>query len=130
MPKELKALRGATTLQSDTYENMVERLGELMSELVNENKFQPADIVSILFTSTPDIRSGYPAAAARAACSWLSDIPLMGAQEIEIESGPPLCLRVLIHFYTRRAAKCSHIYLHGAKNLRKHGSNQELAGDK
>ncbi len=126
MPKELKAVRGATTLDGDIYEDMVKRMAELMSELVEKNQIKPQDIVSIFFTSTPDIRSNYPAAAARSAFEWMADIPLMGAQEIEIESGIPLCLRVLIHFQTDMA-KVRHIYLHNAKSLRKDGFGQEPA---
>ncbi len=115
--RELRAVRGATTLAGDTFENMKERVGELMEILIDKNDIQPADIVNVIFTATPDISSGYPATAARDACSWLGKVPLLGAQELDVQSATPLCIRVLLQFYSEKT-DFEHLYLQGAKRLR------------
>lgn len=81
------------------------------------NEVKPDDLVSIIFTATPDITASFPAAAARAI--GLTDVPLLGAQESQVEGAPRLCIRIMIH-----TAECKprstvkHVYLHGAKVLR------------
>ena len=125
MTRELRALRGATTLEQDTIENMCERVGELLEALVVENDLEKTDIVNIFFSATSDIASTFPASAARSACDWLEDIILFGSQELQVDSGKPLCVRVMIQFYLEVSKKetpqksVKHVYLHGAKDLRK-----------
>lgn len=122
MARELRALRGATTLQSDTPENMGERLGELLNQLVTENNVKAEDIVNIFFAATPDISSAFPASAARSACAWLDNVVLFGSQELKVETDQPLCVRILLQFYVKGKPELKHLYLHGAKELRKDNS--------
>jgi chorismate mutase len=115
----LAALRGATTLESDTREQVMERTSELLSTLMERNCVKASEIVSLLFTATEDISSEFPAAAVRDA--GISDVPMMCARElgIDAESNIPLCVRVMAHVYTDRSrATLRHAYLHGARQLR------------
>lgn len=113
----MRALRGATTIDVDTAEQIEERIIALLSELFDRNDIHHDDLISIVFTATSDINSVFPAAPARS--FGLGDVPLLCAQELDIEGGTPLCLRVLIHLNTERGREeLHHIYLEGAQGLR------------
>jgi chorismate mutase len=110
-------LRGATTLDADTVEQMRARVPALLRELLDRNDVDHEDIISILFTATEDITAMFPATAARGA--GLEDVPLLGAQELPIEGATPLCVRVLVHFTTERPrSELEHVYLEGARTVR------------
>ena len=113
------ALRGATTLDVDTREEVLERTSEMLMRLLERNGLDSDSIVSLLFTATEDIHSEFPAAAVRAA--GISDVPMICARELAITggSGIPLCVRVMAHVETDRArTELRHVYLRGAKQLR------------
>ena len=113
----VRALRGATTVDADTAEQIEERIIALLTEMFGRNEIHHDDLISIVFTATSDIHSAFPAAAARV--FGLGDVPLLCAQELQIVEGTPLCLRVLIHLNTERGRdELHHIYLEGAQSLR------------
>lgn len=114
----LVALRGATTLDADTREEVLTRTTELLDALMTRNDLQPDNMVSLMFTATGDIHSEFPAAAVRAA--GISDVPMLCARELDIDgSGIPLCVRVMAHVYTEKPrAQLRHAYLRGARQLR------------
>ena len=117
MTAALRALRGATTVDEDTPEQVSERVQTLMSELFLRNGVDEEDLVSIIFTSTEDVCSTFPATAARA--MGLGDVPLLGAREIAVEGALARCIRVLVHLYTERSrSELRHVYLEGARGLR------------
>ena len=113
------ALRGATTIDADVREQVVERTVEMLGRILDRNGLAPADLISLFFTATEDVRSEFPAAAVRAA--GISDVPMICARELGIEgdSNIPLCIRVLAHVHTDREREdLRHAYLHGARQLR------------
>ncbi len=117
MSRRVRALRGATTLDEDTAEQMDERVVELLRQMRDANGVEHDDLVSIVFTTTPDIRSKFPATSARSI--GLGDVPLLGAQEQDVEGAPALVVRVLAHIETERdRSDLHHVYLHGAAGLR------------
>lgn len=117
MSRTLQALRGATTLDADTREQVIERTSALLQAMLERNGVAHDDLVSVMFTATPDIRSEFPAAAARS--MGISDVPLLCAQELDIVSAVPLCIRVMMHLNTERARQdLRHVYLGGAEPLR------------
>jgi chorismate mutase len=117
MSPAVRALRGATTIDADTEEQIHQRVKALVVELLERNGVDKESIISILFTATDDIRSMFPATAARAA--GLGDIPLLCARELDVRGGTPLCIRVLMHLTTDRSREeLRHVYLEGAKGLR------------
>jgi chorismate mutase len=113
----LRALRGATTVDADTRDQITERVLALLAELFDRNGVDHDDVVSILFTATDDIHAMFPAEAARK--FGLGDVPLICARELEIEGGTPHCIRVMLHLMTKRSrTELHHVYLEGAANLR------------
>ena len=115
---KVRAIRGATQLSVDTAEDMREAVVDLLTVLFSENQISTDDLISILFTATPDIHSDFPAAAARTLD--LGAIPLMCAQEIDVQGALPLVVRVMVHAYSDRGhGEIRHIYRRGATALRK-----------
>src|SRR4051812_37170485 len=116
MPPAVRALRGATTLDADTPEQMKERVPTLLQEMLERNGVDHEDIISIVFTATEDLTSMFPATAARTV--GLGDVPLLCARELSIDGATPRCVRVLVHLTTDRSrAELRHVYLEGAKAL-------------
>ena len=113
----LRALRGATTLDEDSAEQMTERVVALLEQLFDRNGIDHDDVVSVMLTATPDLVAMFPATAART--FGLGDVPLICAQELAIEGSTPRCVRVLMHLQTDRARdELHHVYLEDARNLR------------
>lgn len=113
----VRALRGATTVAEDTPDEVVEATTELLRAMLSRNGAGPPDLISVVFTATPDVTSAFPAAAARAL--GISDVPLLCAAEIPVPGALGRCIRVLIHLYTERAPdELEHVYLRAARSLR------------
>ena len=117
MPPAVRALRGATTVDKDTADQVTERVQTLVTRMLEANGVAHDDLISILFTATDDVTSMFPATAARAV--GLGDVPLICARELSVEGGTPLCIRVMMHLTTDRARhELHHVYLEGARGLR------------
>ena len=117
MPPAVRALRGATTVDADTEEQVNQRVKALVTEMLERNGVDKDDIISIFFTATDDVRAVFPATAARA--MGLGDVPLLCARELGVAGGMPLCIRVMMHLTTDRSrSQLHHVYLEGAKGLR------------
>ena len=117
MTRQLRALRGATTLDEDTRDQVMDRTATLIRTILDRNGLDHGDLVSLIFTATDDIRSEFPAAAARSI--GISDVPLLCAREIDVDGAIPLCIRVLIHLYIdKEPSQLRHVYLEGARPLR------------
>lgn len=115
--ERLVAIRGATSVDADARDAVMERTGELLRELLDRNGIEHDDLVSIIFTATDDVTSEFPAAAARAL--GLGDVPLLCARELAVRHGNPSTIRVLVHCYsTRPRSSLRHVYLHRASHLR------------
>ena len=113
----MRALRGATTLDADTTEQMRDRVQALLAEMLDRNEVKQEDIISIVLTATEDIASMFPATAAREL--GLDDVPLLGARELTIDGAPARCVRILMHLTTDRARnELQHVFLHGATTVR------------
>jgi chorismate mutase len=113
----LLALRGATTCDEDSVEEIDRKTQGLVREMLDRNEIENEDIVSIIFTATDDITAEFPATAARKL--GLGDVPLLCARELGIEHGMPLAIRVLMHFYGEQPRdELHHVYLEGARALR------------
>src|SRR6267143_2498297 len=117
MTKILRGLRGATTSTANTSEAILEATEELLAALRDANGFEPGDVESAIFTSSPDLTAEYPARAARR-LGW-TDVPLLGTAEVAVRTGLRLCIRVLLHFYTAKAPReLKHTYLRESAKLR------------
>lgn len=109
-------MRGATTVEADDADAIRARTAELVSEVLLRNALCSDDIVSVVFTATPDLTADFPAAAARTV--GLSTTPLLCAQEIPVSGAVARCIRVLMHCYLPNGGHARHVYLHGAGQLR------------
>ena len=114
----VRAVRGATQLDQDTREHMLDRVAELVTDVMGANGLGVDDFISIIFTATSDLVSEFPAYAARQL--GFSDVPLVCARELEIEGSMPRVVRLMAHVDTDLPrADVTHVYLHGAANLRR-----------
>ncbi len=124
----VRAVRGATQLEYDERDHLLQRVGELVTVMMRCNELRADDLVSIVFTATDDISSDYPAYAARTI--GLVDVPLLCARELEITDGMPRVVRLMAHVETERSRdEITHVYLHGAAALRRDLSHVQEVPD-
>ncbi len=113
----VRGVRGATTVERNDRDEILERTGELLRALVERNGIEPADIASAVFSVTGDIDAEFPAVAARR-LGWIYT-PLMCTREIPVPGSLPRCIRVLLHVNTDRPQQdIIHLYLREARKLR------------
>jgi chorismate mutase len=115
---QMRGIRGAIQLAEDTPDEMVSAVSELLDQMLAANKLAIEDLISIIFTATPDLTSEFPAVAARKI--GLGSVPLLCSVEIDVKGALPRVVRILIHARLERSlADVKHIYLRGATVLRK-----------
>jgi chorismate mutase len=113
----IRGLRGATVAATDSSESIYSATRELLSALITANKLDPADIASVIFTTTPDLTAEHPARSARE-LGW-TDTAILCVCEMETKKNLEKCIRVLIHWNTdKRQDEMHHVYLHAASGLR------------
>ena len=113
----VRGIRGAITVERDEAALVLDATEKLLRTLVADNAVVPDDIASALFTTTPDLTSEFPAAAARR-MGWFL-VPLLNFTEIAVPGGLERCIRVLVHVNTTKSAdQIVHVYLDGARVLR------------
>ncbi len=114
----VRAARGAIRVDEDTAEAIWDATARLLGALLEGNGVREKDdLVSVFFTVTEDLRSAFPAEAARR--MGLGAVPLLCAQEIPVRGAMPRVVRVLMHFHTARSqGEVVHAYLDGAESLR------------
>jgi chorismate mutase len=115
--RQVRAVRGATSVGADDRAEIVAATAELLQEVLARNDATPDDVVSVIFTATPDLTAAFPAAAARKV--GMDDVPLLCASEIAVEGALPRCIRVMMHLTTERPREeLQHVYLGAARELR------------
>ncbi|MCX7617298.1 MAG: chorismate mutase [Tepidiforma sp.] len=113
----VRGVRGATTVDRNQKEEILERTRELLVHMVEANGIRTEDIASAWLTTTPDVYAEFPAVAARQ-LGW-TQVPLMQSHEMSVPGMLPLCIRVLLHWNTDKAqSEIRHIYLREAARLR------------
>ena len=111
-------MRGATQVDADDRDLILAAVTELLEAVLERNALAPADLISMVFTATPDLHSEFPAYAARQI--GIIDVPLLCAAEIDVPGAMPRVLRLLAHVETDRArTELRHPYLRGAAALRR-----------
>jgi chorismate mutase len=113
----VRAVRGATQLERDARVHMLDRVAEMVLDVMDSNGLTVDDFISVVFTATSDLHSEFPAYAARQL--GFGEVPLLCARELEIEGSMPRVVRMLAHVETDLPrAEVTHCYLHGAAALR------------
>lgn len=113
----VRAVRGAIQVEENDRDAILEGTSELVKEVLHRNAIDPDDLISIVFTATPDLTAEFPAYAAR--LLGLTDVPLLCTTEIAVPGSMPRVLRLLAHVETPLArGEVRHVYLRGASALR------------
>jgi chorismate mutase len=112
----LFALRGATTVEKNDSQAILDATESLMREILARNELRPEDAVSCIFTLTSDLDAQFPAVAARNI--GFSTVPLLCAREVEVPGSLPRVIRVLMHYYAADDHESRHVYLGEARTLR------------
>ncbi len=114
----VRAIRGAIQLDVDEREHVLSSTRELVSSVLKANTLTKDDVISIMFTATTDVRSEFPAVAAREL--GLGDVPLMCTQELDIVGAMPRVIRLMALVNTSLSRdEITHVYLRGAATLRR-----------
>lgn len=113
----ISAVRGATTVESDNKDQVIERVCELVDGVFKSNDIKDSDAVSIHFSITDDIVSINPAAALRRGGGY-SSVPLFCAQEPKSSDSLPFAIRILVTWNNSSNTEVNPSYLHGARVLR------------
>ena len=113
----VRAIRGAVQVDADEREAILEGTTELVSEVMTRNDLVPDDVISVIFTVTPDLTTEFPALAARKI--GFHNVPLICAAEIPVPGAMPRVVRLMAHVETDRPRSAiQHVYLRGAVGLR------------
>jgi chorismate mutase len=117
MLMRVRAARGAIVVDRDEPEILFDATERLLASVLERNGIEQEDLISVLFTVTDDLRSAFPAEAARR--MGLGRVPLMCAREIPVEGSMPCVIRLLAHFHSELTLdQVVHVYLDGAESLR------------
>ena len=113
----VRAIRGAIQVDANQRAAVLEGTAELVTEVMMRNGLAPDDVISVVFTATPDLTAEFPALAARKI--GFQDVPLLCASEIDVPGALPRVVRLLMHVETGKPrAAVQHVYLRGAAALR------------
>jgi chorismate mutase len=113
----VRAVRGATQVETNQRESLLEATAELVRAVLERNDLAPEDLISVIFTATPDLTAEFPAYAAR--MIGITDVPFLCATEIDVPGAMPRVVRLLAHVDTAQSREdLRHVYLRGAAALR------------
>ncbi|REE99803.1 chorismate mutase [Thermomonospora umbrina] len=113
----VRAIRGATQVDADEREQILDATTELVTEVMSRNGLSTEDVISVLFTATPDLKAEFPALAARKL--GFHEVPLLCASELDVPHALPRVIRLMAHIETDKPRSAmQHVYLRGATALR------------
>jgi chorismate mutase len=114
---QLRALRGAITVEANEPDAILSATEELVSEVIERNGIATEHMVSCIFTCTADLDAEFPAVAARNL--GLSSVPLLCARELQVPGSLPRVIRLMLHYYSEPDSAPNHVYLRDAVSLRR-----------
>lgn len=113
----VRAIRGATTVEANNEHEILDKTGELLQAMTEQNDIKKEDIISVIFSVTADLNAAFPAVAARR-LGW-TDTAMMCTNEIDVPGSLQKCIRVLMHIHTEKNNnELKYIYLKEARKLR------------
>jgi chorismate mutase len=122
---QLRGIRGATTVENDIREEILDSTEDLLKQLISKNELSFDDVATAIFTVTPDIVAAFPAEAARVRLGW-ADGAFISAVESPVQGAPTKCIRVLLLVNTQKTTSdMQHVYLKRASELRKRGLDEK-----
>tara|TARA_B100001287_G_scaffold272158_1_gene273474 strand:+ start:273 stop:653 length:381 start_codon:yes stop_codon:yes gene_type:complete len=114
---KLSVIRGATTSNGNTKEDITSAVHELVEELISRNNLEPINILSIIFTVTKDLNACFPASVARK-YKCLDQVAFLDCQQMFVPDDINFCIRLMAQVKLPLNKKINHPYLRGASNLR------------
>lgn len=118
MATKVRGVKGATTTNGTTAEDVLGATEQLLKTLIAENGIDQDDVAAVQFTTSPDLVAEFPAVAARERLDW-NDVPLMCGHEMARPGALAQCIRILIFWNTDKAQnEVKHVYLNDAAKLR------------
>lgn len=113
----VRAIRGAIQVEANDRDSIIAGTTELVAEVMERNNLTTDDVISVLFTATPDLTAEFPALAARKL--GFHEVPLICCTEIAVPGALPRVVRLMAHVETDRPRQeIQHVYLRGAVALR------------
>jgi chorismate mutase len=113
----VRAIRGAIQIRTDDRREILDGTAELVTQVMERNGLTTDEVISVIFSATPDLRAEFPALAARSL--GFQEVPLLCCTEIDVPGAMPRVVRLMMHVETGRArAQVQHVYLRGAAALR------------
>jgi len=113
----VRAIRGAITVDKNDSEEIINASAELLEKIIDENKIDHEDIISVIFSVTKDLNAAFPAVGARRI--GLTQVALFCTNEIDVPGSLEMCIRVMVHINTeKKNSELKHVYLKGASVLR------------
>jgi chorismate mutase len=113
----VNAIRGATTVDENTEQEILEATSELLKAMLEQNGIETEDIISVIFSVTTDLNAAFPAVAARR-MGW-TETALMCTYEIDVPGSLRKCIRVMMHIRTeKKSRELKFVYLKAARQLR------------
>ena len=113
----VRAIRGAVQVDANERADILDGTTDLVTEVMTRNGLVPDNVISVVFTTTPDLTAEFPALAARKI--GFHDVPLLCASEIDVPGAMPRVVRLLMHIETAKPRSAlEHVYLRGAVALR------------
>jgi len=113
----VRAIRGAIQVDADNRDAILDATAELVTEVLDRNGLTADDVISVIFSATPDLTAEFPALAARKL--GFQEVPLLCCAEIAVPGSMPRVVRLMMHVRTERdRADIQHVYLRGAVALR------------
>ena len=117
MSMRCRGIRGATSVEANRPDAILEATTELLTELMQVNDLRVEDVASAYFTTTTDLNAEFPAVAANK-MGW-TGVALLCGHELDVPGSLAMCLRILLHVNTEKEQhQLVHVYLRGAKVLR------------
>lgn len=113
-----RGIRGATTVEEDREELVLQATESLIIEMVEQNDVEIDDIASVIVSTTTDVTSVFPARAIRSIEGW-EYVPVMCTHEMDVPGAIQKCIRLMMHVNTNKAQReIEHIYQNEAVRLR------------
>jgi chorismate mutase len=114
----IRGVRGATTVQNNSEEEILSAAEELFKKIIESNHIRPEDVASVFISTTEDVDAVFPARALRKFPEW-KYVPVMCMREMPVPNSLNMCIRVMLHFNTDKDQnEIVHVYLKGAHVLR------------
>ncbi len=117
---KVRGVRGATTVADSSVEALEDATVDMVNTLISANAIEPDDIAAVMFTTSPDLVSDFPARAARERIPGWEHVPLISGHEMAVPHGQDRCIRMLVLWNTDKTQEeIKHVYLREAHNLRR-----------